>query len=493
MRTKTILRSLINLPLIRRCGSRIGLGLCLAAFLGSGQVRAQFTPGSGGTIPDVAPFEDPVGSIGGLRVYQTHRRNYVFSGGNHPELDVNFRPPSDFGATAFVLQRSINGTSGWVDVPWGVDVLRTPSSDTNNFSFTPDGHFHYRLRVEGGTRDGQFSNVVFAEASTIETRYAGWSVDSSMFLTGVMYPWVGHGMEASFTVRKLSDDTDVTGGVSLQWYRVHPKTWEMTLIPGATNPLYTTTNDDVGGWLLVCRATGNGTTVGGFMQIGSGGGVKIPNKAFVSGFTSTGFRLNLFKSVPSLAAGDLELTYYDDALMTNVPVPINSVTPIGGNASFFIGVTLPGGVDEFMLSNVSDVWTMGEESNLHPGMPPMFMEFVKVSPQPEITEPEITVIDLPNKALSNNKGQVIFRNGQTIAFAVRNDGNAPLVVRSAKTVVNPNEFRTTPLTRTLAPGASATFKVTFIDKTRTRRSSGKVQIQNNDPDEQSFIINLLQR
>jgi hypothetical protein len=229
------------------------------------------------------------------------------------------------------------------------------------------------------------------------------------------------------------------------------------------------------------------------MQIGSGGGVKIPNKAFVSGFTSTGFRLNLFKSVPSLAAGDLELTYYDDALMTNVPVPINSVTPIGGNASFFIGVTLPGGVDEFMLSNVSDVWTMGEESNLHPGMPPMFMEFVKVSPQPEITEPEITVIDLPNKALSNNKGQVIFRNGQTIAFAVRNDGNAPLVVRSAKTVVNPNEFRTTPLTRTLAPGASATFKVTFIDKTRTRRSSGKVQIQNNDPDEQSFIINLLQR
>jgi hypothetical protein len=487
MTTKSTLRLPIRLRGIRRTAPGLIIGLCLATLFGPGRAGAQFTPGSGGSVPTVAAFADPAGSIGGLRVYQTHRVNYVFSGGNHPELDVSFRPPSDFGATAFVLQRSINGTSGWADVPWGVDVLRTPSSDTNNFSFTPDGNFHYRLRVEGGTRDGQFSNVVFAEASTIETRYAGWSVDSSMFLTGVMYPWVGHGMEASFTVRKLSDDTDVTGGVSLQWYRVHPKTWEMTLIPGATNPLYTTTNDDVGGWLLVCRATGNGTTVGGFMQIGGGGGVKIPNKAYVSGFTPAGFRLNLFKSVPSLAVGDLELTYYDDALMTNVPVPINSVTPVGGNASFFIGTTLPGGVDEFTLSNVSDVWTMGEESDLHPGMPPMFMEFVSIP-----VEPSLTVIDLPNKALSNNRGQTIFRNGQTVVYQVRNDGAGPLSLSSVRTILNPNEFQTTPLSRILAPGSSATFRVAFRNKTRTR-SRGKVQIRSNDPVVPSFIIHLLEK
>ncbi len=86
----------------------------------------------------------------------------------------------------------------------------TPSDDANNFSFTPDGNFYYRLRVEGGTRDGQFSNVVFAEASSMDPYLAGWSVDSSMFLTGVMYPWVGHGMQASFSVRKLSDNSDVT-------------------------------------------------------------------------------------------------------------------------------------------------------------------------------------------------------------------------------------------------------------------------------------------
>jgi hypothetical protein len=478
-------------------GRRRHGGLALAVLLvlaGITRVEAQFTPGSGGSVPDIAPFTDPEGSIGGLWVYQSHRYPDIFGGGNDAVIELRFFPPAEFGADAYVLQRSINGTDGWEDVPWGGGVLRTPANNTDNFSFDPGGNYFYRLRVEGGTRAGQVSNVVAAAVSIIETRFAGWTVDSSMFVTGVMYPWVGHGMEATFDVRDLMDnDSPITGGIDLQWYRVHPRTREMTLIPGETNPVYATTNDDVGGWLLVCRATGNGTTVGGFINVQAGGGVKIQNKAFASNFTATGFRLNLYKSVPSLAVGDLQLTYYDDALMSNVPVPIQSVTPLGGNASFFIGTTLPAGIDEFSLSNVSDVWTMGEEREHHPGIPPMFMEFITISPQPEITEPEITVIDLPNKPLSNNRGQVIFRNGQTVAFAVRNDGSAPLVVRSAKTVVNPNEFRTTPLTRTLAPGASATFKVTFKDKTRTRRSSGKVQIQSNDPDERSFLINLLQR
>lgn len=359
--------------------------LAFALFFGLGEVEAQFTPGSGGAVPDIAPFTDPVGSIGSLRVYQTHRRNYTFGGGNHPELDLNFLPPSEFGATAYVLQQSFTGTSAWADVPWGMDVLRTPANNSTNFSFTPDGTYHYRLRVEGGPRDGQVSNVVFAEAASVETRFAGWGVDNSMFLTGVMYPWVGHGLETSFTVKNLSDDSNVTGGLSLQWYRVHPRTWEMTLIPGATNPLYVTTNDDLGGWLLVCRATGDQTTVGGMINLQAGGGVKLPDKAFLSHFTETGFRLNLLKSVPSLDKDDLLLTYYDDTLLMNVPVPIDSVTPLGGNASFEVTVDLPEDVDEFILSNNSNVWTLGEEIAIHPGMPPMFMEFLTLKIKPDIT------------------------------------------------------------------------------------------------------------
>lgn len=115
--------------------------LVIALLFGLGRADAQFIPGSGGSVPDIAPFTDPVGSIGGLRVYQTHRRNYTFGSGNHPELDLDFLPPSDFGATAYVLQRSLNGTTGWADVPWGMEVLRTTANNSTNFSFTPDGHY----------------------------------------------------------------------------------------------------------------------------------------------------------------------------------------------------------------------------------------------------------------------------------------------------------------------------------------------------------------
>lgn len=466
--------------------------LVIALLFGLGRAEAQFIPGSGGTVPDIAPFTDPVGSIGGLRVYQTHRRNYTFGSGNHPELDLDFLPPSDFGATAYVLQRSLNGTTGWADVPWGMEVLRTTANNSTNFSFTPDGHYFYRLRVEGGPRDGQVSNVVIAEVSTVETRFAGWSVDSSMFLTGVMYPWVGHGMEVSFNVKNLADESDVTGGLTLQWYRVHPRTWEMTLIPGATDPLYVTTNDDLGGWLLVCRATGNQTTVGGLINLPAGGGVKVPNKAYLSQFSETGFRLNLHKSVPSLAKEDLLLAYYDETLLMNVPVPIDSVTPVGGNASFDLVVDLPEGVKQFYLSNTSNVWLLGEERAIHPGQPAMFMEFLTLDIQPDIS-----VTQTPGGALADNSGKVNFgtvkvkKRSAAKVFTVRNDGSDPLGGLSVKsTGADSKEFLVTPLpVSTLAPGGSATFKVTYKPKAKGS-SKAKVQVLSNDPNENPFDINV---
>lgn len=492
MSTRTIPPSLPrpHAPGRRRFGAPILLALL--ALAGIPQVEAQFAPGSGGTVPDIAPFTDPVGSIGGLWVYQSHRYPDTFGGDNDAVIELRFFPPAEFGADAYVLQRSFTGTSGWVDVPWGEGVLRTPADDTNNFSFEPDGDYHYRLRVEGGSRDSQVSNVVFAELSTVETRFAGWGVDSSMFITGVMFPWVGHGMEATFTVRRLLDDTDVTGGIDLQWYRVHPRTWEMTPIPGETDPVYATTNDDIGGWILVCRATGDGVTVGGFINVQAGGGVMVPNKAYVSQFTGEGFRLNLFKSVPSLEKEDLLLTYYDETLMDSVPVPIDSVTPLGGNATFFVTVDLPDGVEELQLSNVSDVWTLGEDFAFHPGMPPMFRESVTVK-----IEPDITVMHPGAKVLVDNAGKVnlgtvtLKKRSAPKVFTVRNDGAEPLTGLSVRvTGADAREFLATPLpVGTLAPGASATFSVTY--KPRAKGSSkAKVQVASNDPNEAPFDINV---
>lgn len=431
-------------------------------------------------------------SIGGLRVYQSDRSNNVFVPGNHAEIDFEFFPPSEFGATAYVMQRSFTGSGGWADVPYGMDVLRTSSSDQDNFSFETDGIYHYRLRVEGGPRDGQVSNTVFPPVSLVETYWAGWGVDSSMFITGTSYPWVGHGMTSSFIVKKLSDNSEVSGGLSLQWYRVHPRTWEMTAIDGATSDTYVTTQDDVGGWILVCRATGDETNVGGLINVTSGGGAMIPNLAFVSEFTDEGFRLNLHKTVPSLAPGDLKLTYYDAGTMMNVDVPIDTVTPIGGNASFRIGVTLPGGVDQFTLSNESEVWKLGEEFDNHPGIPPMFIEFLTID-----IEPDITVMQPEPKVLADNRGKINFgkvrlkKRSRAKVFTVRSDGGEALASLSVGTSGSASrDFLVTPLpVSTLAPGEASTFMVTFKPRSRGTRNA-KVLVRSNDPDEAPFDIKV---
>lgn len=66
MSTRTIPPSLPrpHAPGRRRFGGPILLALL--ALAGIPQVEAQFAPGSGGTVPDIAPFTDPVDSIGGL-------------------------------------------------------------------------------------------------------------------------------------------------------------------------------------------------------------------------------------------------------------------------------------------------------------------------------------------------------------------------------------------------------------------------------------------
>lgn len=478
-----------------RTGSLLQLLFLLATFFGAYRVEAQFTPGSGGSIPDLAPLTDPVGSIGGLRVHQTHRRNYTLDTGTHPELDLVFPPPSYYGATSYVLQRSIDGTTGWVDVPWNWDVLRTQDSNDNGFSFDPGSSFHYRLRVEGGPREGQFSNVVFAEASTVDTWFQGWGVESNMFFTGIMHPWVGNGTKASFTVENLADYSKVTGGISLQWYRSNPKTGEMTLIPGATNDLYVSTMDDVGGWDLICRATGDGTTVGGFIQIVAGGGVKIPNKAFASQFTEEGFLLNLFKSVPSLDENDLTLNYYDEDLMATVDVPIASVTPLTGNSSFLITVDLPAKAGEFYLSNESDVWQIGEEVANHPGLPPMMMEFLTIR-----NEPEITVMNPGTTPLTDNSGRLNFgttkvkKRSAPKVFTIRNDGAAPLSGLSVRVIgADSKDFHLIPPGMgSLPPGASTTFSVTYKPRAKGT-SKAKLLITNNDRNENPFDVNVIGR
>ena len=127
---------------------------------------------------------------------------------------------------------------------------------------------------------------------------------------------------------------------------MNPATYEMTEIQEAKNHDYTTTQADAG-YLLHIRATGDGDTVGGYIQIFAQWETVIPNNASVNNVTNKGFTLNLDKTVDSLTVSDLTLR--DKNWNT---VEIASVTPGDNNAIFNIVATITADSCPLRLSNI---------------------------------------------------------------------------------------------------------------------------------------------
>ena len=347
--------------------------LAVIAFGGIADRAFAFTPGEGGHITDMSPFVSAPNAVPGLYVTLNHRYPDFIGDGTHPELDLNFPIPSSYGATSVTLQYSLDGIDWSNFQANGTDV----TTDYNNFSIQPDGNDQYRLLVNGGPKDGFTSNVVAADLSLIDTRFAGWGLDESMWISGVMMPWVGRGLTANFTVHEIDGDSAITGHLDYQWYRINPATYEMTPISGATDTTYITTLDDVGGYLLICRATGDGIGVGGYAQVGSlGYATVIPNPAEVTDLTSQGFTLSLKKSVDSLLPETLSLTYYDSRTFANIEIDITNVTELA-DAVYYVEAEIPSKVSSLYLQNTSDTWRIATEMGEEPFM--MVQEGLSIS------------------------------------------------------------------------------------------------------------------
>lgn len=314
-------------------------------------VESTFIPGEGGSIPEIDPAPAIPGHIGGLYVASNDRENSWMGGGTRPVVDIWFPAASTHAASGYKLQRSYDNGGTWAD------YMTTSNSSQDNFSFEPDGAA-YRLFVQDGGKAGWVSNVVRVPVSGVDTRFAGWGLDESMYISGVMLPWLGRGLQASFTVKNLADDSTVAGGLGYQWYRVNPYTFDMTTITGATGLTYITTEDDLGGYQFLCRATGDGVIAGGYTEVLSGEGVVMPNRAIATNLSPSGFRLHLNKTIASLVPEDLTLSYWDGG--QQFEATITSATPLEGNASFDIAVQLPLGQD-LILRNTSPIWRLASE------------------------------------------------------------------------------------------------------------------------------------
>ena len=176
--------------------------LVMAMVIGMFPVMSSATEGGGteNNLPVFSEFASEANKIGGLYVSETDRENTTFGGGTRAVVDLKFPAPSEFGATNYTLQFSTDNGSSWENYQHNNEDLTT---NGDNFSLNLEENYMLRLLVNGGPKDGYTSNAVEAPLSNVDTTFSGWSLDESMNLTGVMAPYVGRGLKASFTVKKL--------------------------------------------------------------------------------------------------------------------------------------------------------------------------------------------------------------------------------------------------------------------------------------------------
>lgn len=272
-----------------------------------------FVPGHLGALPTVLGLESIPNQFPGLYIEQSDRQSNYFGGGNSAETLLKFPIPSTLEANTFQLQYFDTDSSSWQNYGTGDEYV----TDYNNFVIaTIDGQ-RLRLIAHGGPIDGYYSNEVTMAYSSIETSFTGYMLDESMSLTGVIAPYVGRGLEASFTVSSLVTSEEVIAALTYQWYRVNPYTFEHIAISGATSLSYTTVMADLGHYIAII-ASGDGVNAGGFYEVISDGQViALPVKTFASEINASSFNIHFEYALPSF---DMTKLHLMDAAYRSVPI-----------------------------------------------------------------------------------------------------------------------------------------------------------------------------
>jgi len=292
-----------------------------------------FEPGALGAIPDPRA-EQVEGLFPGLLVYKVAREKSPFSGYIQPLVEMQFPSPSSLGADFYTLEYYETTTSLWKTYRYYDDPLTTTN---DHFSLNLyDLPLKVRLKATGGPIDGYVSNEVTLTYSSVDTDFTGWGLNTSMDITGVMYPYVGHGAQVDGVNVRHLDGEEFELNLSYQWYRIHPNTYELIPIQGATNPIYVTTFADVG-YTIMVKIYGDEVEVGGYMQL-LATDVMLPVDAFATNVDDDGFTLNFNYEVNP---EDLEfLTIYDNESW--LALDILSITQGSNGGIYHIEVDLSG-------------------------------------------------------------------------------------------------------------------------------------------------------
>ena len=303
-----------------------------------------FTPEASG-IPKLFDTSVP-GTFAGLYVGVVERR-YGYMSEVDLIVDVWFPYPEDLNCEYFMIQYYDTATQSWVYIE--DEAMEPIRSYWNNFSLK----FTYGLMLRVVTNTGLISNTVSFEYTDIDTYFAGYYVEMSMWLTGMMFPFVGSALNLDSVTIFTVDGIEVEDAYTVQWYRVNPYTFAETLIPNATDHMYITTLSDVG-YYMMFEVKGDGINAGGMMREIIQVPIKVFNHGQITSATNMGFDISFAYQVSIQELND----YLNIKDGFNQDIEILSITPTDKPYTYHVNL-VPGYYYQYIVSMETDFMVLG--------------------------------------------------------------------------------------------------------------------------------------
>lgn len=292
---------------------------------------APFIPGEGGTIT----YNSLLGEASdlGLLLFRNSER---WDGVNRTNLAYY---EGNISIDDLTLQYK-DSSGEWQNAYDFVEYIYEDYSGWYNITLNVEAPYQYRM-VDGY---GKASNIVVAYLFEDEEYYGGFD-----FFNDFWKPFVGEVIESYYM--PYTSNNSYT--YSYQWYRVNPKSFELVAIEGANSQAYVRAEEDADYYLMVNAYLSGGASTPVAQAIVTIPTI-IPNKAYVTNVTDTGFTLNLYKAVEGLTPEDL-------VLYSGEEITISSVTPGDNNTIYYIEADLSDKNGPFFLWNRSTAWKIVTE------------------------------------------------------------------------------------------------------------------------------------
>ncbi len=249
--------------------------------------------------------------------------------------ELYFPEPAAIGASYYTVEYFDQDTNSFQPFVYNDEILQP---DYNNLSLSVSNNLTLRLHAVTNDNKTYYSNTLEVGYPIKEVNFSGYSLDQSVYISDVMVPYVGFGLDLSVTIYDISGDENILleEGYSYQWYRLNPYTFEQTKIEGATNHKYITTEEDIGYYNLI-RVTMDEADSGDYIQVISISLVKKPIE--IINFEKTNNGITLEFDYRFDIQDNLNIVFYDQDYNE---LKINSIEVLNDGASYHFKVDLTG-------------------------------------------------------------------------------------------------------------------------------------------------------